>query len=164
MLVLVETPEGSTTAQTLALVEQAEDYLLNEESKTVESVFAALGFSFGGTGQSNAMLFAKLDDMQVRVRPAPVQLLGGPEWAQHVMATVDDLAKDTPQPVRIAQQLFRFKPAVAGDEYLVPGHPASRSLAMAIPFPGRSGPIQPGCRSTSTVTWENSWIRARRDL
>ena len=66
MLVLVETPEGSTTAQTLALVEQAEDYLLNEESETVESVFAALGFSFGGTGQSNAMLFAKLRDYDER--------------------------------------------------------------------------------------------------
>ncbi|RJL07210.1 efflux RND transporter permease subunit [Paracoccus siganidrum] len=66
MLVLLETPEGSTTAQTRALVEQAEDYLLNQESETVESVFAALGFSFGGTGQNKAMLFAKLRDYDQR--------------------------------------------------------------------------------------------------
>ena len=66
MLVMVETPDGSTTAQTQALVEQVEDYLLNDESETVESVFAALGFSFGGSGQNSAMIFAKLRDYDQR--------------------------------------------------------------------------------------------------
>ncbi|SIS73497.1 efflux RND transporter permease subunit [Paracoccus saliphilus] len=66
MLVMVETPDGSTTAQTRALVEKVEDYLLTEESETVESVFAALGFSFGGSGQNNAMIFAKLHDYEER--------------------------------------------------------------------------------------------------
>jgi multidrug efflux pump len=66
MLVMVQTPDGSTTAQTQALVEKVEDYLLNEESETVESVFAALGFSFGGSGQNNAMIFAKLKDYEHR--------------------------------------------------------------------------------------------------
>lgn len=66
MLVMVETPDGSTTAQTQALVEKVEDYLLNEESETVESVFAALGFSFGGSGQNSAMIFAKLHDYEER--------------------------------------------------------------------------------------------------
>ncbi|MDP0929308.1 efflux RND transporter permease subunit [Paracoccus onubensis] len=66
MLVMVETPDGSTAAQTQAVVEKVEDYLLNEESETVESVFAALGFSFGGSGQNTAMVFAKLRDYDER--------------------------------------------------------------------------------------------------
>ncbi|MGY9048609.1 hypothetical protein P775_13365 [Puniceibacterium antarcticum] len=61
-LVIIQGPDGSTTAQTEALVEKVEDYLLNQESDTVESVFAALGFSFGGSGQNNAMVFVKLRD------------------------------------------------------------------------------------------------------
>ncbi|SIS99228.1 efflux RND transporter permease subunit [Paracoccus saliphilus] len=66
MMVMVETPNGATTPQTKALVEQVEDYLLNEESETVESVFGALGFGFSGSGQSNAMVFAKLRDYEER--------------------------------------------------------------------------------------------------
>ncbi|MBK4214971.1 efflux RND transporter permease subunit [Paracoccus caeni] len=66
MLVMVETPEGSTIAQTQALVERVEGYLLNDESETVESVFAALGFSFTGVGQNTAMVFAKLHDYKER--------------------------------------------------------------------------------------------------
>ena len=65
-LVIVQGPDGSTTAQTQALVEKVEAYLLTTESDTVESVFAALGFSFGGSGQNNAMLFVKLRDYAER--------------------------------------------------------------------------------------------------
>lgn len=65
-LVIIQGPDGSTTAQTQALVERVEDYLLNTESDTVESVFAALGFSFGGTGQNNAIVFIKLRDYAER--------------------------------------------------------------------------------------------------
>lgn len=65
-LVIIQGPDGSTTQQTQALVEKVESYLLNEESDTVESVFAALGFSFGGSGQNNAMVFVKLRDYEAR--------------------------------------------------------------------------------------------------
>ncbi|QBX35370.1 efflux RND transporter permease subunit [Paracoccus liaowanqingii] len=65
-LVIIQGPDGSTTQQTQAMVEKVEDYLLTQESDTVESVFAALGFSFGGTGQNNAMVFVKLRDYDAR--------------------------------------------------------------------------------------------------
>ncbi|MDN5567951.1 MAG: efflux RND transporter permease subunit, partial [Paracoccus sp. (in: a-proteobacteria)] len=65
-LVIVQGPDGSTTQQTQALVEKVENYLLNQESETVESVFAALGFSFSGTGQNNAILFMKLKEYEER--------------------------------------------------------------------------------------------------
>ncbi|MGN7868033.1 efflux RND transporter permease subunit [Paracoccus sp. 22332] len=66
MMVMIETPDGSTTAQTLALVERVEDYLRVQEADTVESTFSVLGFSFGGAGQNNAMLFAKLREYEDR--------------------------------------------------------------------------------------------------
>lgn len=65
-LVIVQGPDGSTTQQTQALVEKVENYLLNQETETVESVFAALGFSFSGSGQNNAILFMKLKDYEER--------------------------------------------------------------------------------------------------
>ncbi|MGR3199560.1 MAG: efflux RND transporter permease subunit [Paracoccus sp. (in: a-proteobacteria)] len=65
-LVIIQGPDGSTTQQTQALVEKVESYLLNAESETVESVFSVLGFSFGGSGQNNAMVFMKLRDYEER--------------------------------------------------------------------------------------------------
>ncbi len=66
LLVMVKTPVGSTTEQTLALVEDVEAHLLTAERDTVESVFAALGFSFAGAGQNTAMIFVKLKDYEQR--------------------------------------------------------------------------------------------------
>ena len=66
LMVMVETPEGSTAARTQALVEEVEQFVLAEETDTAESVFAALGFGFGGTGQRNAMIFIKLKDFEQR--------------------------------------------------------------------------------------------------
>ncbi|WP_295048374.1 efflux RND transporter permease subunit [uncultured Paracoccus sp.] len=66
MMVMIETPDGATTAQTLALVERVEEYLRVQEADTVESTFSVLGFSFSGAGQNQAMLFAKLHDYKDR--------------------------------------------------------------------------------------------------
>ncbi|SLN32988.1 Multidrug efflux pump subunit AcrB [Aquimixticola soesokkakensis] len=66
LMTMVNLTEGSTAAQTLAVVEDIEDYLLNEESEGVEATFAALGFGFGGSGQNAAMLFIKLKDFEER--------------------------------------------------------------------------------------------------
>ncbi|RQP04875.1 MAG: efflux RND transporter permease subunit [Paracoccus sp. BP8] len=66
LMVMVETPEGSTAERTRALVEEVEQYVLGEESDTAESVFAALGFGFGGSGARNAMIFIKLRDFDQR--------------------------------------------------------------------------------------------------
>ncbi|QDY71364.1 efflux RND transporter permease subunit [Qingshengfaniella alkalisoli] len=66
LMVIVETPDGSTTAQTEALVEQVETYLLENEKDTVGSAFSALGFGFSGSGQNTAMIFVKLKDYKDR--------------------------------------------------------------------------------------------------
>jgi multidrug efflux pump len=66
LMAIVELPQGATTAQTTQAVAQIEEYLLNEETETVSSVFGAVGFSFGGTGQNKAMLFVRLKDFDER--------------------------------------------------------------------------------------------------
>ncbi len=58
--------EGTTSQQTSAVVEEIENFLLNDEKDTVESVFTALGFGFAGTSQARAMLFIKLKDFELR--------------------------------------------------------------------------------------------------
>ncbi|AZB66395.1 hydrophobe/amphiphile efflux-1 (HAE1) family protein (plasmid) [Cereibacter sphaeroides WS8N] len=66
LLVMVATPDGSTTPKTEARVAEVEDYLLHTSGGAVESVFGVMGFSFNGSGQSSAMLFVKLADYEQR--------------------------------------------------------------------------------------------------
>jgi multidrug efflux pump len=66
LMTMVNLPEGATTPQTQAVVEEIEDYLLNEESEAVETTFAALGFGFSGSGQNTAMLFVELKEFEER--------------------------------------------------------------------------------------------------
>ncbi len=68
--VQISLSEGSTSQQTLAIVEQIEDYLLNDEKDAVESVFATLGWSFGGSSQARGMMFVKLRDFEERTDPS----------------------------------------------------------------------------------------------
>ncbi|WP_273690384.1 multidrug efflux RND transporter permease subunit [Ketogulonicigenium vulgare] len=60
LMAMINLDDGATTAQTQTVLLEVEDYLLTEETETVEAVFANLGFSFGGSGQGSAMLFIKL--------------------------------------------------------------------------------------------------------
>lgn len=66
LMSMIQLTEGSTSQQTLSVVQEIEDYLLTQESDTVASTFAALGFGFGGSGQNVAMLFIKLHDFDDR--------------------------------------------------------------------------------------------------
>ncbi|WBU65693.1 multidrug efflux RND transporter permease subunit [Paracoccus aerodenitrificans] len=68
MMVQVRLSEGSTAQQTEAVIEEIEAYLLNEEP-AVESIFGALGWGFGGSSQSRAMLFVRLKDFEERGDP-----------------------------------------------------------------------------------------------
>ncbi|MFH5775047.1 efflux RND transporter permease subunit [Paracoccus sp. NGMCC 1.201697] len=58
--------EGSTAQQTAAVVQEIEDYMLNDEKAAVESVFVAMGFGYSGTAQNQAMVFVKLRDFGAR--------------------------------------------------------------------------------------------------
>ena len=60
LMTIITLPEGATSAQTLDVVKQVEDYMIDGESQGVEGTFSALGFSFGGTAQNSAMVFVRL--------------------------------------------------------------------------------------------------------
>jgi multidrug efflux pump len=66
LMTMITLPPGATTERTKAVVEQVENYYLNNEKKDVDSVFAALGFGFGSSGQNSAMVFVKLKDFDER--------------------------------------------------------------------------------------------------
>ncbi|ANT62731.1 multidrug efflux RND transporter permease subunit [Salipiger sp. CCB-MM3] len=66
LMAMVQLPDNATRVQTEQAVEQVEDYMLNNQSDNVDAVFAAVGFSFGGSGQNNAMMFIRLKDFEER--------------------------------------------------------------------------------------------------
>ncbi|WBU63766.1 efflux RND transporter permease subunit [Paracoccus aerodenitrificans] len=78
MFVLIQAPTGATTERTQAVVDQVQDYFLNEESEAVDSMFSVVGFSFSGQGQNVGMAFVRLKDWEERVDPAlSVQAVAG---------------------------------------------------------------------------------------
>ena len=70
LLTIVQLPNGATTGRTEKVVKQIENYYLEKEKDNIQYVFAALGFSFSGTGQNNAIVFAKLKDFSERTEPS----------------------------------------------------------------------------------------------
>jgi HAE1 family hydrophobic/amphiphilic exporter-1/multidrug efflux pump len=78
LFTLIQTPTGATAERTQAVLEQAENYFLEQESDIVESVFGVVGFSFGGQGQNQALAFVRLKDWEERTEPGQsVQALAG---------------------------------------------------------------------------------------
>lgn len=66
LMTIIQTPVGATTARTEEVVKQIEKFYLGQEKDNVDAVFGALGFSFNGTGQNNAIVFTKLKDFELR--------------------------------------------------------------------------------------------------
>lgn len=66
LMTMITLPEGSTTNQTLSVVNMVEDYLLNSESEAIDSVFASMGMSHGASGQNLVTVFARLKDFSER--------------------------------------------------------------------------------------------------
>lgn len=70
MLTLVQAPVGATQERTLQTMYKVEDYFLNHEKDTVESLFAVQGFSFAGSGQNAGMAFIMLKPWEQRRKPS----------------------------------------------------------------------------------------------
>lgn len=65
----VSLPAGSTTEQTLKVVEKMEHHFLEDQSEAVKSIFTVTGFSFAGSGQNAAIGFVGLKHWDERQRP-----------------------------------------------------------------------------------------------
>jgi multidrug efflux pump len=66
LMTMITLPDGANAARTQAVLDLVEDYYLNEEKDSVESVFSTVGFSLGGSGENSAMAFVKLRDFDER--------------------------------------------------------------------------------------------------
>ncbi|EDY84073.1 RND transporter, HAE1 family [Verrucomicrobiia bacterium DG1235] len=66
---LIIGPAGATQEHTLEVLEEVENYLLNDEKGVVADAFTVQGFSFAGTGQSNGMAFVSLENWDDRPNP-----------------------------------------------------------------------------------------------
>lgn len=62
-------PAGSTTEQTLGVVEKMEQHFLVDQQEAVKSIFTVAGFSFAGSGQNAAIGFVSLKHWDERQRP-----------------------------------------------------------------------------------------------
>ncbi|MEY3694867.1 MAG: hypothetical protein RL083_692 [Pseudomonadota bacterium] len=67
LLANVQLPPGASTARTLSVMEQAEQYFLKEPG--VQGIVSVLGFSFSGNGQNGGLLFVPLKDWKEREKP-----------------------------------------------------------------------------------------------
>jgi multidrug efflux pump len=67
LLANVQLPPGASTARTLSVMEQAEQYFLKEPG--VQGIVSVLGYSFSGNGQNGGLLFVPLKDWKERDKP-----------------------------------------------------------------------------------------------
>ncbi len=76
LLTQIILPAGATQERTAKVVEEVEDYYLQQEGEHLEAVFAVVGFSFSGMGQNTAMVFVKMKDWSERTtKESKVQAL-----------------------------------------------------------------------------------------
>ncbi|MET0232390.1 MAG: efflux RND transporter permease subunit, partial [Rhodanobacteraceae bacterium] len=66
--VQVQTPPGTSQADTWNALDDVSDYLLKNESAAVEGTFEVNGFNFAGRGQSQGLVFVRLRDWSQRTR------------------------------------------------------------------------------------------------
>ncbi|MDO4451146.1 MAG: efflux RND transporter permease subunit [Moraxella sp.] len=66
LFTIVQTPVGSTTKDTQAVLDDVSAYFNTQEADNVESIFTITGFSFMGQGQNMGMAFIRLKDWDER--------------------------------------------------------------------------------------------------
>ncbi len=66
----VQLPTGSTQEASMAIMQQVEQYFLEEEKNAVEGIQCVLGYSFAGNGQNAGMAFIRLKDWEKRQDPS----------------------------------------------------------------------------------------------
>ncbi|MEI2387785.1 efflux RND transporter permease subunit [Breoghania sp. JC706] len=69
LLTSIQLPQGATSLQTNAVIDQATKHFLEDESKYVQGVMSVAGFGFGGQGQNVGLMFIRLKDFDERKTP-----------------------------------------------------------------------------------------------
>ncbi|MDY0272209.1 MAG: efflux RND transporter permease subunit, partial [Advenella sp.] len=66
LFVQVQLPQNSSAERTWEVLDQVNDYFMNEESDVVDSVMAVNGFNFAGRGQNSGIAFVRLKAFEER--------------------------------------------------------------------------------------------------
>ncbi|NLY65035.1 MAG: MMPL family transporter, partial [Alcaligenaceae bacterium] len=66
LFVQVQLPQNSSAERTWEVLDQVNDYFMNEESAVVDSVFTVNGFNFAGRGQNSGIAFVRLKAFEER--------------------------------------------------------------------------------------------------
>ncbi|ADD67034.1 transporter, hydrophobe/amphiphile efflux-1 (HAE1) family [Denitrovibrio acetiphilus DSM 12809] len=69
MMLMLNSPAGSTMERTRSNMEDVEEYFLTQEKDNIISIFTVTGFSFAGQGQNTGLGFVKLKDWEERPNP-----------------------------------------------------------------------------------------------
>ena len=69
LMTIVQLPNGATVTRTEEIIKKIEDFYLDKEKDAIQDVFSVSGFSFTGSGQNYALVFAKLKDFELREEP-----------------------------------------------------------------------------------------------
>jgi multidrug efflux pump len=69
LMTIVQLPNGAAVTRTEDIIHKVEDYYLEKEKDAIQDVFSVAGFSFVGSGQNYALVFAKLKDFDQRTKP-----------------------------------------------------------------------------------------------
>jgi multidrug efflux pump len=64
----VQTPTGATSGQTQIALDDVANYLLQQESASVDGAFEVNGLNFAGRGQTQGMVFVRFKDWSVRTK------------------------------------------------------------------------------------------------
>lgn len=100
VLANVQLPPGASTARTLSVMEQAEEYFLKQPG--VQAIVSVLGFSFSGNGQNGGLLFVPLKDWKERTTPE-TSSEGIAKKAMSLMVTIRDAIVFTVNPPAIRE-------------------------------------------------------------
>ncbi|MGN6548765.1 MAG: efflux RND transporter permease subunit [Pararhizobium sp.] len=66
LMTQIQLPDNANAVRTQRVLDQVLNYYRTKEKNAVEGVFMTLGFSYGSTGENNAMAFVRLKDFDVR--------------------------------------------------------------------------------------------------
>ncbi len=102
MFVSLQLPAGATQERTDKVIEQVEDYFLENETESVDSVFMVAGFSFSSSGQNVGLGFIRFKDWDER-----------PDASQSVTA-VQKRAMAALGQIKDAQVLALAPPSIPG--------------------------------------------------
>lgn len=149
LMAMVQLPQGATQPQTVEAVAAVEDYILDDQKDYVDAVFAAVGFSFNGSGQNAAMMFIKLKNFDARGAVTAAQIAMNANM--HFMNN------------RMGQIIFMQPPAIQGmgsssgfDMYLVDdggnGSEALHAAADALVAKAQASGVITGLRGNDAAT------------